>query len=72
MEKPNHSQVNNQSNEEKPVILYPIRLNLSNTGLSANTIIALEDLGNVLLSIHKRMKSEGFEIRDGCIKKILM
>ena len=34
------------------------------------TIMALRDLGDVLKSIHLRMKSEGYDIIDGKVQKI--
>lgn len=37
--------------------------------LSKETLDALEELGDVLRSIHKRMVSEGYEIVDGKIRK---
>jgi hypothetical protein len=41
-----------------------------NSTLSKETIDALEELGGVLKGIHKRMLSEGYEIKNGCIIKI--
>ena len=41
-----------------------------NSTLSKETIDALEELGDVLKGIHKRMVSEGYEIKNGCIIKI--
>lgn len=38
--------------------------------LSKETLASLEELGDVLLCIHKRMVSEGYEIVDGDIRKI--
>lgn len=72
MKNTSHSQVNNVWNKEDSVILNAGKLNLSNSSLTTDSIIALEDLGSVLISIHKRMKSEGYEIKEGCIQKILM
>jgi hypothetical protein len=40
------------------------------TPLSEDTLIALEELGEVLKQIHRRMKSEGYEIVDGVIRKV--
>lgn len=37
--------------------------------LSKDTLLALEELGDVLKSIHRRMVSEGYEIVDGVIRK---
>lgn len=41
-----------------------------NQPLSEDTLDALEELGNVLRSIRKRMISEGYDIIDGKICKI--
>jgi hypothetical protein len=38
---------------------------------SVETMIALENLGDVLGRIHKRMVREGYEIIDGTIRKKL-
>lgn len=38
--------------------------------LSKDTLSALEELGDILRGIHKRMISEGYEIVDGRIQKI--
>ena len=38
--------------------------------LSKDTLDALEELGDVLKSIRKRMVSEGYEIIDGVVTKI--
>lgn len=43
-------------------------LSLSST-LSKDTIEALEELGSVLLSIRKRMHTEGYEIINGVVQK---
>ncbi len=45
---------------EKVVSQYP---------LSKDTLLALEELGDVLKSIHRRMVSEGYELVDGAIRK---
>lgn len=45
---------------EKVVSQYP---------LSKDTLLALEELGDVLKSIHRRMVSEGYELVDGVIRK---
>jgi len=37
--------------------------------LSKDTLNALEELGNVLRNIHKRMIFEGYELVDGHIRK---
>lgn len=37
--------------------------------LSIDTLKALEELGDVLRGIHKRMISEGYELIDGVIRK---
>lgn len=37
--------------------------------LSKETLLALEELGDVLKSIHRRMVSEGYELVDGVIRK---
>ena len=37
--------------------------------LSKDTLLALEELGDVLKSIHRRMVSEGYELVDGVIRK---
>lgn len=37
--------------------------------LSKDTLDALEELGDILRGIHKRMVSEGYEIVDGVIRK---
>ena len=37
--------------------------------LTSKTLEALEELGNVLIGIHSRMKREGYEIVDGCVQK---
>lgn len=39
--------------------------------LSKDTIDALEELGDVLRGIHKRMVFEGYEIVDGNIRKVV-
>ena len=36
---------------------------------SDETIVALGDLGAVLMRIHKRLLAEGYEIKDGKITK---
>lgn len=41
----------------------------SNPRLSKDTIEALEGLGNVLKTIHRRMRAEGFEIVKGVVVK---
>lgn len=38
--------------------------------LSKDTLCALEELGDILRDIHKRMISEGYEIVDGNIQKV--
>lgn len=38
--------------------------------LSKDTLNALEELGDVLRCIHKRMTYEGYEIVDGVVRKI--
>ena len=38
--------------------------------LSKDTLNALEELGYVLKSIHRRMIAEGYEIVDGVVKKV--
>lgn len=38
--------------------------------LSKDTLNALEELGDVLRCIHKRMACEGYEIMDGVVRKI--
>ena len=42
----------------------------SSSILSKDTLNALEELGDVLKCIHKRMVSEGYEIVDGVVKKV--
>lgn len=42
----------------------------SNVILSKDTLNALEELGNILRSVHKRMTSEGYELVDGNIQKM--
>ena len=42
----------------------------SSSKLSQDTLDALEELGDVLLGIHKRMISEGYELIDGHIQKM--
>lgn len=37
--------------------------------LSKDTLIALEELGDVLKSIRKRMYAEGYELVDGVVRK---
>lgn len=37
--------------------------------LSKETLNTLEELGDILKRIHKRMVSEGYEIRDGKVCK---
>ena len=39
--------------------------------LSKDTLNALEELGDVLRGIHKRMVFEGYEIVDGNIRKVV-
>jgi hypothetical protein len=39
--------------------------------LSKDTLNALEELGDVLRGIHKRMIFEGYEIVDGTIRKVV-
>jgi hypothetical protein len=39
--------------------------------LSKETLDALEELGDVLRGIHKRMVHEGYEIVDGNIRKVV-
>ena len=39
--------------------------------LSKDTLNALEELGDVLRGIHKRMIFEGYEIVDGNIRKVV-
>ena len=39
--------------------------------LSKDTLIALEELGDVLRRIHKRMIFEGYEMVDGNIRKVV-
>lgn len=39
--------------------------------LSKDTLDALEELGDVLRGIHRRMVSEGYEIVDGNIRKVV-
>jgi hypothetical protein len=39
--------------------------------LSKETLNALEELGDVLRGIHKRMIFEGYEIVDGNIRKVV-
>ena len=41
-----------------------------NSILSKDTLNSLEELGDVLTSIHRRMISEGYEIVDGVIRKV--
>lgn len=41
-----------------------------NSTLSKETIDALEELGDVLKGIHKRMVFEGYEIKNGYIVKV--
>lgn len=41
----------------------------SNSPLSKETLNALEELGDVLRGVHKRMVSEGYEIIGGIIRK---
>jgi ribosomal protein S19E (S16A) len=43
----------------------------SSNVLSKDTLDALEELGDVLKGIHKRMVSEGYEIVDGNIRKVM-
>jgi hypothetical protein len=40
-----------------------------NPTLSKDTIVALEELGDILKGIHKRIVSEGYEIKNGYIVK---
>jgi hypothetical protein len=40
-----------------------------NSSLSKDTLNSLEELGNVLKRIHKRMDIEGYQIIDGIICK---
>jgi hypothetical protein len=42
----------------------------SNSALSRETQEALEDLGEVLKSIKKRMYNEGYQVIDGMVRKI--
>lgn len=42
----------------------------SSSALSKDTLDALEELGDVLRSIHHRMIAEGYEIVDGHIQKV--
>jgi hypothetical protein len=42
----------------------------SSSKLSQDTLDALEELGDILRGIHKRMISEGYELVDGHIKKM--
>lgn len=44
--------------------------NGTNRVLSSETIVALEELGNVLRPIRRRMKAEGYEIVNGVVQKI--
>lgn len=37
--------------------------------LSKETLVAIEELGEILKNIHARLASEGYEIIDGCIRK---
>ncbi|TAN36362.1 hypothetical protein EPN27_01810 [Patescibacteria group bacterium] len=41
----------------------------SSSTLSKDTLSALEELGDVLKSIRKRMYTEGYEIVDGVVRK---
>ncbi len=69
MTNPLELQENIDSTEEQ-TFLNENNSDSSNIDLPQDTLLALEELGTVLFSIHKRMVSEGFEIRDGCIHKI--
>jgi len=42
----------------------------ANDCLSVESLNALEELGEVLRDIRKRMRSEGYEIVDGVVRKI--
>lgn len=44
---------------------------LSFRSLSNDTLEALDDLGNVLKGIRKRMISEGYKITDGVVHKCI-
>lgn len=44
--------------------------NGTNRVLSSETIVALEELGGILRSIRRRMKTEGYEIVNGVVQKI--
>lgn len=52
-----------------PIVLERGFLHGDNAKLSKETLSALEDLGDVLKSIRKRMLAEGYEIRDGAMCK---
>ena len=54
------------SNEES----FPCPSLSLNSILSKDTLNSLEELGDVLKSIHRRMISEGYEIVDGVIRKV--
>lgn len=38
--------------------------------LSKDTLRALDELGDILRKVHRRMTSEGYEIVDGSIQKM--
>lgn len=42
----------------------------SNSAFTKETLEALEDLGEVLKSIKKRMYNEGYQVVDGVVRKI--
>lgn len=50
-----------------------LRNNRNSSGLSSSlskeTLSSLEELGNTLKRIHRRMVSEGYQIKDGNVQK---
>jgi hypothetical protein len=64
-----------EPNEGQRGLLYSNKASLrcpslsSSSILSKETLSALEELGDVLRGIHKRMISEGYEIINGTIRK---
>jgi hypothetical protein len=64
-----HAQQNTAHTVEATEVL--LRDNEVSVALSKDTLIALEELGDVLRRIHKRMIFEGYEIVDGNIRKVV-
>lgn len=48
---------------------YTVPSGIGSSLLSRDTLNALEELGLILRSIHRRMTAEGYEIADGRIQK---